>query len=565
VDTLLTASTAIVVIAYNDADNVGAAVTSALGQGDAVAEVIVVDDCSTDATPGVLAELAADPRVRLIPRRTNSGGCGTPRNEGLAAATAPYVMFLDSDDVLPPGAVDALVKAAHTVDEPVDVVAGMVLRRELPDGRTTPWAPQIYDASAGADLPSQPLKGIGDRLDLLWDTLSVGKLYRREFLLSNAVTFPGGTYHYEDFVFTARLYAAEPRLLLTGAPVYLWQVRRQAVQLSLSLRRAELRNWQDRITAHCAVVDTFGAAGRRDLRTAAQTKFLDYDVPMYLRELPQRDPGYRVHWWRATRAYLTGFEPAAVAAARPASRWIAGVLTALPELPPPADTGRLVELAAVPPRLAPPYRSEQGVPVFGAGDAAVPLDGLARVPAEQLPVAVEGTFAIGARIRLDVRVHELYGRLAELSPDCVEVELAERSGNRPPIRMRTPLRADGDGWQARLEFRADGLLPYGPLAAWTVRAQIGYADGSATPVEVRAVHSSRPRPKLVLLPGARPLVVRTHVTGRRSLMLRTTTGAEGVRRAAGIARRLLRRRPGTRQDAGRRGPAAVPGAAGGVR
>jgi glycosyltransferase involved in cell wall biosynthesis len=566
VDIPATASTAIVVIAYNDVDNIGAAVASALDQGEAVAEVIVVDDCSTDATPGVLAELAADARVRVISRRTNSGGCGTPRNEGLAAATAPYVLFLDSDDILPPGAVDSLADAGRRADGPVDVVVGKVLRRELPDGRTTLWAPRIHERHGTTPLSARPLAGIGERLDLLWDTLSVGKLYRRAFLLDHTITFPGGTYHYEDFVFTARLYAAEPRLLLTDVPAYIWQVRRQAAQLSLSLRRGELRNWQDRITAHSEVVETFRAAGRGDLRVAAQTKFLDYDVPMYLRELFQREAAYRGHWWHATRAYLRGFDPAAVAAAEPASRWMAEVLVALPDLPPSGETRRLVELACDPPRLVPPYPVKGGVPVFADGDTAIPLDGMAAIPVARLPVTVEGTFDIGTAVRLDVRVHDLYGRLAALSPVSVDVELVERTGECPPIRVRTALHADGDCWRARAEFRADCLMPHGPLAHWAVRAEIGYADGSATGAEVRAGRERRPRPSLVLLGGGRPLVVRTHVTERRSLVLRTASGLEGARRAAAAARSMVRRLPGSRTGTGTGGRgAAAPEAMAGLR
>src|SRR4051794_28573464 len=103
----------VVVIGYNDAAHVADAVRSALAQGTAVREVVAVDDCSTDGSAESLARLAAaEPRVRLLRRRVNSGGCGTPRNTGLDAVTAPYVMFLDSDDLLPPGAVDALLAAA---------------------------------------------------------------------------------------------------------------------------------------------------------------------------------------------------------------------------------------------------------------------------------------------------------------------------------------------------------------------------------------------------------------------------------------------------------------------
>ncbi|MER7202166.1 glycosyltransferase family 2 protein, partial [Streptomyces sp. NPDC000188] len=103
----------VVVIGYNDAARVPDAVRSALSQGPAVREVIAVDDCSTDGSGELLRRTADDePRLKVVRRAANSGGCGTPRNDGIDTASAPYVMFLDSDDVLPPGAVDALLGAA---------------------------------------------------------------------------------------------------------------------------------------------------------------------------------------------------------------------------------------------------------------------------------------------------------------------------------------------------------------------------------------------------------------------------------------------------------------------
>ncbi|HEY3477456.1 MAG TPA: glycosyltransferase family 2 protein, partial [Streptomyces sp.] len=239
----------VVVIAYNDAEHLPDAVRSALDQGDAVGEVVVVDDCSTDGTAAVLTQLAAaDPRVTPVVRQTNSGGCGTPRNDGVAATSSPYVMFLDSDDVLPPGAVDALLPLAEK--HRADVTAGRCVRRELPGDRETGWAPGIYDPAAGATLPGTVINGIKDHPELLWDTLSVNKLYRTSFLRDHALAFPDGAFHYEDFVFTARVYAARPRLVYTDALVYVWHVRRQAGRLSISLRRADLSNWRHRIAAH---------------------------------------------------------------------------------------------------------------------------------------------------------------------------------------------------------------------------------------------------------------------------------------------------------------------------
>ena len=68
-------------------------------------EIILVDDGSTDNTRAI----ATRPHCRIIalPR----SGVSIARNAGLAAARAPYVLFLDADDVMPPDALGHLVEA----------------------------------------------------------------------------------------------------------------------------------------------------------------------------------------------------------------------------------------------------------------------------------------------------------------------------------------------------------------------------------------------------------------------------------------------------------------------
>ncbi len=67
-------------------------------------EHIVVDDGSEDGTAEMMAaRTAADPRVRYIERQDERSGANVCRNIGLRAATAPYAVLLDSDDLLDPG------------------------------------------------------------------------------------------------------------------------------------------------------------------------------------------------------------------------------------------------------------------------------------------------------------------------------------------------------------------------------------------------------------------------------------------------------------------------------
>lgn len=523
----MTARVTVVVITFNDAEHVTTAVESALAQGDAVGEVIVVDDCSTDTTAQTLATLVTDPRVRLLSRTTNSGGCGTPRNDGIGAAQFPYVLFLDSDDVLPPGAVDALLPLA--VRERADVTAGRAVRRELPGGRETVWAPEIYGEAA--TLPGTVIQGIAGHPELLWDTLSVNKLYRTGFLRDRRLTFPDGAFHYEDFVFTARLYAARPRIAYTRATVYVWHVRRQAARLSISLRRADPANWRHRIAAHRGVVDTLRDAGEYGLAEAAQAKFLDYDLPMYVRELPQRSPAFVSEWWRVTRDYVAGFEREGLVLAAVPSRWMARALTAPgadePE-PGAAGLGRLVELAARPPRLIPPY-----------GTVAPPE--LAELEPDELPVTVDARVQTGASTRLSLRVHELYGRLAALHPVALRVELTERGTAEPAISVEAPLVGEGADWTAALRLRTADLGRGGRLAVWHIRAEIRYAGTARrTPVEVRAADGQDARRGAVVRPTGQVLLVQTHITPGRALILRVADGVQGARRVAGgRLRRLL--------------------------
>ncbi|MEU7116880.1 glycosyltransferase family 2 protein [Streptomyces zaomyceticus] len=532
------ARVSVVVIAYNDAAHVGDAVRSALAQGEAVGEVLVVDDASGDATPEVLAGFADEPRVRPLIRTENSGGCGTPRNDGMGAAVHPYVLFLDSDDLLLPGAVDGLLAVA--TEQGADVVAGICVRRELPEGRETVWAPSLYDVSQGATLPGTVLDGIEKNPEFVLDTLSVNKLYRRDFLDRHAIRFPDGAFHYEDFVFSARVQAAAPRLAVTDVPVYVWHVRRQAATLSISLRRASLANWEHRIAAHAAVVDVFRTAGRPAAARAAQAKFLDYDLPMYLRELPQRTAAYRADWWTVTRAHLTGFEAAAVADAQAPSRWLHAAFTALATVPEGRELSRFVELSAPRPRLVPPYpRAEDGAPVLGAAPADVPLEGLAELAPAGLPVAVDGEVTVGASTRLTLTVHDLYGRVAALGPVAVRVAFTERV-SAAELSAEAPLLPSKEGWTATVTLPTSKLLRAGRLAAWSLRAELRYADGSTGNAEVRAPHGFVGRRGMVLGRLGRVLLVQVVASARRGLVLRFAGGAVGARQVvSGRFRRLF--------------------------
>jgi glycosyltransferase involved in cell wall biosynthesis len=92
----------IAIACFNQAQYLADAIGSALTQTRAAHQIIVVDDGSTDATEAV----ARDFPTVLYHRQANAG-LPAARNAGLERAKGDRILFLDADDVLTPGALQA--------------------------------------------------------------------------------------------------------------------------------------------------------------------------------------------------------------------------------------------------------------------------------------------------------------------------------------------------------------------------------------------------------------------------------------------------------------------------
>lgn len=108
----------ILIPSYNSSPYITDAVRSALRQGTSI-EVIVQDGGSTDGTAEALAQLV-DPRLLVIVEP--DGGQSDALNRALGRASGEFVVWLNADDLILDGAVEALVAAAR--DEHLDIVHG---------------------------------------------------------------------------------------------------------------------------------------------------------------------------------------------------------------------------------------------------------------------------------------------------------------------------------------------------------------------------------------------------------------------------------------------------------
>src|SRR5690606_33644636 len=91
----------IVTPAYNAAAYLPATIQSILSQSYPHWELLIIDDCSTDATVKVATTFLGDKRIRLLRQSSNQGAISA-RNRGISEARGRYVAFLDSDDLWRP-------------------------------------------------------------------------------------------------------------------------------------------------------------------------------------------------------------------------------------------------------------------------------------------------------------------------------------------------------------------------------------------------------------------------------------------------------------------------------
>ncbi|MEU1880536.1 glycosyltransferase family 2 protein [Streptosporangium sp. NPDC020072] len=183
----------VVVPVYNPGDTADACIRSVLEQSMSSEEyeVIFADDGSDD---GIQLRLDAIAAVRSNVRVLHLGRTGSPmrgRNVAMAVARGEYVYLLDQTDRLDRLALERMYDRA--VETGADILIG-----RLADGQAPPS--KIFERNReNADL-------LGDRLLTL---PTPHKLYRREFLDEEVLTFPdpGGTLAEQTFVTRAYLRA----------------------------------------------------------------------------------------------------------------------------------------------------------------------------------------------------------------------------------------------------------------------------------------------------------------------------------------------------------------------
>lgn len=189
----------IVIPAFRETENVGAAVRSALGQSWKDLEVIVVDDGSKDGTAEAAEKSAGgDERFRVLRLEQNRGLSGA-RNAGFEIARGDWLAILDADDTFETDRLSTLLPQA--VSSGADIFADNIcvkwLSGKYPDHLAFPRArmerrgPVSAVSFIASDRPRWGLRSSG----------YIKPIIRRGFLLDHDLRYQEDVRLCEDFHF----------------------------------------------------------------------------------------------------------------------------------------------------------------------------------------------------------------------------------------------------------------------------------------------------------------------------------------------------------------------------
>ena len=221
----------IVMPVFNGSRYLREAVESVRAQTAGDWELLALDDGSSDASPAILAELAAaDARIRVETQANR--GVAAARNRGLELARGRYVTFLDQDDIMHPRALARFAAAFAATG--ADAVSARAVDFLSTEGARRLCAAETADAKA--TLSESPVR---DVLHPAPGAMGVrASVWARAYLRASisGLKFPDGVYGADDWVFTMRVMAGTRRHAALDDVVYLHRSHPDNISAAMPMR-----------------------------------------------------------------------------------------------------------------------------------------------------------------------------------------------------------------------------------------------------------------------------------------------------------------------------------------
>lgn len=212
----------VVVAAHNAEPWIGELLESVGAQGVDRVEVIVVENGSSDATANIVSTMRRSyPFIRLV--RSASRSAATAREEGVAIAKGEYLVFADSDDIVPDGAYQAMLNSLEASG------SDMAIGNHLKFSASRTWSPterwHRFDQPRSRVAPNRVPELLSGRA--CWN-----RMFRRSFWDRAELRFPQIA-SVEDIQPMTRAFVVADAIDVVAACVYLYRDRGDVSSMSV--------------------------------------------------------------------------------------------------------------------------------------------------------------------------------------------------------------------------------------------------------------------------------------------------------------------------------------------
>ena len=197
------------------------------------AEIICVDDCSTDDSWKILNKICLHNKICFCYKNDSNRGVSYTRNRALSLAKGKYIWFVDPDDLLCPGVVKSFLECAER--EAADIVLGNYVRVEesfsLRSGSLNQEKLIVFAKTKEMILPSDNL---GNKMCAVWSGM-----FRSGFLIDNGLRFRENMIAQEDTLFYYEMEQHFPNIIKSDDVCYLYRQRSTSVMHQKTEKRMQ--------------------------------------------------------------------------------------------------------------------------------------------------------------------------------------------------------------------------------------------------------------------------------------------------------------------------------------
>lgn len=227
----------VIIPAYNSEETLGPCLASIFRQTYSNLEIILIDDCSTDATPQMCDAFAKENTFVKVIHLTKNGGPSNARNTGLTLASGKYISFIDSDDEILPTYFETLLEIAKGYDSDISAVSFQIIKRDKTPKQVSDRTNIVsYDKESAIN-------------DLLYqknlDSSQCCKLFKREVLEN--ISFPEQYRVYEDLLFIYKAICQSQKVCWTNRKLYIYHKQANGQMDSVSPKTTDAFEVMDEI------------------------------------------------------------------------------------------------------------------------------------------------------------------------------------------------------------------------------------------------------------------------------------------------------------------------------